>query len=55
MALLESVFTSSYPNQEGALPTAKPGGPGLHCAALQAWALLVTLCPPSKLSVLLDQ
>ncbi|XP_029689897.1 interferon-related developmental regulator 2 isoform X1 [Takifugu rubripes] len=55
LALLESVFMSSYPNGEGTLPTPKPGGPGLHCAALQAWALLVTLCPPSKLTVLLDQ
>lgn len=55
LALLESVFMSSYPNREGALPTPKPGGPGLHCAALQAWALLVTLCPLSKLTMLLDQ
>lgn len=55
LALLESVFMASYPNREGTLPTPKPGGPGLHCAALQAWALLVTLCPPSKLTVLLDQ
>lgn len=55
LALLEAVFMSSYPNREGTLPTPKPGGPGLHCAALQAWALLVTLCPPSKLTVLLDQ
>ncbi|CAF88926.1 unnamed protein product, partial [Tetraodon nigroviridis] len=55
LALLESVFMSSYANREGALPTAKPGGPGLHGAALQAWALLVTLCPPSKLTLLLDQ
>lgn len=54
LALLEGVFTSSYPNREGVLPTPKPGTPGLHAAALQAWALLVTLCPASKLLVLLD-
>ncbi|KAM6925426.1 interferon-related developmental regulator 2 isoform 1-T1 [Xenentodon cancila] len=54
MALLESIFTSSYPNREGTLPTPKPGGPGLHTAALHAWSLLVTLCPASRLTVLLD-
>ncbi|XP_047453538.1 interferon-related developmental regulator 2 isoform X2 [Mugil cephalus] len=54
LALLENVFMSSYPNREGALPTPKPGTPGLHTAALQAWSLLVTLCPASRLSVLLD-
>ncbi|KAJ8265211.1 hypothetical protein COCON_G00143100 [Conger conger] len=51
---LESVFTCSYPNREGILPTPKPGAPGLYCAALQAWALLVTLCPASHLNTLLD-
>lgn len=55
LALLENVFMSSYPNREGALPTPKPGAPGLHSAALQAWSLLVTLCPSSRLTVLLDQ
>ncbi|KAJ8370801.1 hypothetical protein SKAU_G00108290 [Synaphobranchus kaupii] len=54
MSHLESVFTSSYPNREGTLPTPKQGAPGLHCAALQAWALLVTLCPASRLRTLLD-
>ncbi|XP_035236698.1 interferon-related developmental regulator 2 isoform X1 [Anguilla anguilla] len=54
MSHLESVFTTSYPNREGTLPTPKPGTPGLHCAALQAWALLVTLCPASHLHTLLD-
>lgn len=55
LALLESVFMTSYPNREGVLPTPKPGSPGLHSAALQAWSLLVTLCPASRLTVLLDQ
>lgn len=54
LALLESVFTTSYPNREGTLPTPKPGSPALHNAALQAWSLLVTLCPESRLTVLLD-
>ncbi|KAM9855411.1 interferon-related developmental regulator 2 isoform 1-T1 [Aulostomus maculatus] len=53
LALLESIFTSSYPNREGTLPTPKPGSSGLHSAALLAWSLLVTLCPASRLSVLL--
>uniref|UniRef100_A0A3P8SX41 Interferon-related developmental regulator 2 n=1 Tax=Amphiprion percula TaxID=161767 RepID=A0A3P8SX41_AMPPE len=52
LALLESVFMSSYPNREGTLPTPKPGSSGLHSAALQAWSLLVTLCPASRLTVL---
>ncbi|KAG7226971.1 hypothetical protein INR49_022289 [Caranx melampygus] len=46
LALLESIFMSSYPNREGVLPTPKPGSPGLHSAALQAWSLLVTLHLP---------
>uniref|UniRef100_A0A8C8K0C5 Interferon-related developmental regulator 2 n=1 Tax=Oncorhynchus tshawytscha TaxID=74940 RepID=A0A8C8K0C5_ONCTS len=54
MSHLESVFTTSYPNFEGTLPTPKAGTPGLHSAALHAWALLVTLCPASRLTVLLD-
>lgn len=54
LTLLENVFMASYPNKEGTLPTPKPGSPGLHSAALQAWSLLVTLCPASKLSQLLD-
>lgn len=53
LALLESVFMSSYPSREGTLPTPKPGSSGLHSAALQAWSLLVTLCPASRLKVLL--
>ncbi|KAJ4934266.1 hypothetical protein JOQ06_007065 [Pogonophryne albipinna] len=54
LALLESVFMSSYPNREGTMPTPKPGIPALHSAALQAWSLLVTLCPASRLTVLLN-
>ncbi|KAL3063939.1 hypothetical protein OYC64_000284 [Pagothenia borchgrevinki] len=54
LALLESVFMSSYPNREGTMPTHKPGSPALHSAALQAWSLLVTLCPASRLTVLLN-
>ncbi|KAI4824038.1 interferon-related developmental regulator 2 isoform X2 [Pseudochaenichthys georgianus] len=54
LALLESVFMLSYPNREGTMPTPKPGSPALHSAALQAWSLLVTLCPASRLTVLLN-
>ena len=55
MGQLEAVFMCSYPNREGGvLPVAKPGHAALYSAALQAWALLVTLCPVSRLSVLLD-
>ncbi|XP_041711978.1 interferon-related developmental regulator 2-like isoform X2 [Coregonus clupeaformis] len=54
MSHLECVFNTSYPNCEGTLPTPKAGAPGLHSAALHAWALLVTLCPASRLTVLLD-
>lgn len=54
MTLLESIFTSSYPNREGTLPTPKPGSAGLHGSALQGWALLVTLCPASRVNELLD-
>ncbi|XP_076010066.1 interferon-related developmental regulator 2 isoform X2 [Genypterus blacodes] len=54
MTLLESLFTSSYPNREGTLPTPKPGSAALHSAALQGWALLVTLCPASRVNQLLD-
>uniref|UniRef100_A0A3Q0SH32 Interferon-related developmental regulator 2 n=1 Tax=Amphilophus citrinellus TaxID=61819 RepID=A0A3Q0SH32_AMPCI len=54
LALLESVFMSTYPNGEGVLPTPKPGSPALHTAALQAWSLLVTLCPTSRLTVVLN-
>uniref|UniRef100_A0A6Q2Z3E0 Interferon-related developmental regulator 2 n=1 Tax=Esox lucius TaxID=8010 RepID=A0A6Q2Z3E0_ESOLU len=54
MSHLESVFTASYPNREGALPIPKAGASGLHSAALHAWALLVTLCPASRLTMLLD-
>uniref|UniRef100_A0A8C6UCK6 Interferon-related developmental regulator 2 n=1 Tax=Neogobius melanostomus TaxID=47308 RepID=A0A8C6UCK6_9GOBI len=54
LSLLEGVFMASYPNREGVLPTVKPGTPALHMAALQAWALLLTLCPASKISSLLD-
>ncbi|KAL1021385.1 hypothetical protein UPYG_G00012620 [Umbra pygmaea] len=54
MSDLESVFTASYPNREGTLPIPKAGTSGLYNAALQAWALLVTLCPASRLTVLLD-
>ncbi|XP_072305482.1 interferon-related developmental regulator 2 isoform X2 [Eucyclogobius newberryi] len=54
LSLLEGVFMATYPNGEGVLPIVKPGSPALHAAALQAWALLLTLCPASKINSLLD-
>ena len=52
---LESVFSCVYPRAEGVLPVVKAGTPPLHTAALQAWALLITLCPASHLNTLIDQ
>ncbi|XP_012676310.1 interferon-related developmental regulator 2 isoform X2 [Clupea harengus] len=51
---LESVFSCVYPRAEGVLPVVKAGTPPLHTAALQAWALLITLCPASHLNTLID-
>lgn len=45
MGHLESVFVRAYPLGDGSLPSVKAGTPALHSAALQAWALLSTLCP----------
>ncbi|KAB5567281.1 hypothetical protein PHYPO_G00230970 [Pangasianodon hypophthalmus] len=49
MGHLESVFVGAYPLGDGSLPSVKPGTPALHSAALQAWALLGTLCPASHI------
>ncbi|XP_030639935.1 interferon-related developmental regulator 2 isoform X2 [Chanos chanos] len=51
---LESVFTCAYPVGNGALPTVKAGMPALHTAALQAWALLATLWPASRVDGVLN-
>uniref|UniRef100_W5LKC0 Interferon-related developmental regulator 2 n=1 Tax=Astyanax mexicanus TaxID=7994 RepID=W5LKC0_ASTMX len=50
MGSLESVFVGSYPLADGSLPSVKAGAPSLHSAALQAWALLLTLCPASRVN-----
>lgn len=52
---LESVFSCVYPRGEGVMPTVKAGTSPLHTAALQAWALLITLCPASHLTTLINQ
>ncbi|XP_076860075.1 interferon-related developmental regulator 2 isoform X2 [Brachyhypopomus gauderio] len=49
MGHLESVFVGAYPLADGNLPSVKAGMPALHSAALQAWALLCTLCPASRI------
>ncbi|XP_028824331.1 interferon-related developmental regulator 2 [Denticeps clupeoides] len=54
LAQLEGVFSSAYPLVGGALPTVQAGTPPLHTAALQAWALLTTLCPSSHLSTIVQ-
>ncbi|XP_076132389.1 interferon-related developmental regulator 2 isoform X1 [Alosa pseudoharengus] len=51
---LESVFSCVYPRAGGVMPVEKAGTPLLHTAALQAWALLITLCPASHLSNLIN-
>ncbi|KAL2103876.1 hypothetical protein ACEWY4_000744 [Coilia grayii] len=51
---LESVFSSVYPRAEGVMPAVKAGTAPLHTAALQAWALLITLCPASHLNTLIN-
>uniref|UniRef100_A0A8B9I0S0 Interferon related developmental regulator 2 n=1 Tax=Anser brachyrhynchus TaxID=132585 RepID=A0A8B9I0S0_9AVES len=51
LSCLEGVFSD---------PSADEGGSGLtqhgplHCSALQAWSLLLTICPPSHIRSLLD-
>ncbi|XP_051526057.1 interferon-related developmental regulator 2-like isoform X1 [Myxocyprinus asiaticus] len=51
---LESVFVGAYPLGDGTLPSVKAGTPALHSAALQAWALLCTLCPASRIDSILN-
>ncbi|XP_066859256.1 interferon-related developmental regulator 2 isoform X2 [Anser cygnoides] len=51
LSCLEGIFSD---------PSADEGGSGLtqhgplHCSALQAWSLLLTICPPSHIRSLLD-
>ncbi|XP_072537649.1 interferon-related developmental regulator 2 isoform X1 [Salminus brasiliensis] len=54
MGHLESVFVSAYPLADGSLPSVKAGTPALHSAALQAWALLCTLCPTSRIESMVN-
>ncbi|KAK9970480.1 hypothetical protein ABG768_026424 [Culter alburnus] len=51
---LESVFVGAYPLGDGTLPSVKTGTPALYSAALQAWALLCTLCPASRIDTILN-
>lgn len=52
LSCLEGIFSD---------PSADEGGSGLtqhgplHCSALQAWSLLLTICPPSHIRSLLDR
>ncbi|XP_066500936.1 interferon-related developmental regulator 2 isoform X2 [Hoplias malabaricus] len=54
MGNLETIFVGSYPHGDGSLPSVKAGIPALHSAALQAWALLCTLCPASRIESIVN-
>uniref|UniRef100_UPI00359003BB interferon-related developmental regulator 2-like isoform X3 n=1 Tax=Myxine glutinosa TaxID=7769 RepID=UPI00359003BB len=54
MACLEGVFVSAYPRGNGNLQNHGPARQALHCTALNAWALLLTVCPPSFLQNVLE-
>uniref|UniRef100_A0A8C6Q8B9 Interferon-related developmental regulator 2 n=1 Tax=Nannospalax galili TaxID=1026970 RepID=A0A8C6Q8B9_NANGA len=55
LACLEGVFTWSC-GTSGSTATLVPASPhGLLCAALQAWALLLTICPSTQINHILDR
>uniref|UniRef100_A0A8C4QT61 Interferon related developmental regulator 2 n=1 Tax=Eptatretus burgeri TaxID=7764 RepID=A0A8C4QT61_EPTBU len=54
MACLEGVFVSAYPCGNETLQNYGPARRALHCTALNAWALLLTVCPPSFLRNVLE-
>lgn len=43
MATLEIIFSGSFVKKDGTVPTPPPEQQSLHCAALSAWSLLLTL------------
>ncbi|KAL1782188.1 interferon-related developmental regulator 2 [Sigmodon hispidus] len=53
LACLEGVFSWSYGTSTAAVVPASLHG--LLCAALQAWALLLTICPSTHISHILDR
>lgn len=46
MNTLESVFKASYLKGDGVAPTHTPEVTSLHCSALAAWSLLLSISPP---------
>nr|XP_054107468.1 interferon-related developmental regulator 2-like [Callithrix jacchus] len=55
LACLESVFSQFYGLGSSATPVVPASLHGLLCAALQAWALLLTICPSTHFSHILDR
>ncbi|XP_033647886.1 interferon-related developmental regulator 1-like [Asterias rubens] len=54
MDALEEVFRLSYLKGDGTAPSHSPAVSALHCAALSAWTLLLSITPPSRVSKLVD-
>ncbi|XP_003936685.1 interferon-related developmental regulator 2 isoform X1 [Saimiri boliviensis] len=55
LACLESVFSRFYGLGSSVTPVVPASLHGLLCAALQAWALLLTICPSTHFSHILDR
>ncbi|XP_030667581.1 interferon-related developmental regulator 2 isoform X2 [Nomascus leucogenys] len=55
LACLESVFSRFYGLGSSTSPVVPASLHGLLCAALQAWALLLTICPSTQISHILDR
>uniref|UniRef100_A0A2K5JLL7 Interferon related developmental regulator 2 n=1 Tax=Colobus angolensis palliatus TaxID=336983 RepID=A0A2K5JLL7_COLAP len=55
LACLESVFSRFYGLGSSTTPVVPANLHGLLCAALQAWALLLTICPSTQISHILDR
>ncbi|XP_013410222.1 interferon-related developmental regulator 1 [Lingula anatina] len=54
MNTLESVFKASYFKGNGVAPTHSPEVASLHCSALSAWTLLLSISPPSYVEEFID-
>eukprot|EP00058_Branchiostoma_floridae_P011890 XP_002597378.1 hypothetical protein BRAFLDRAFT_113696 [Branchiostoma floridae] len=48
MGGLEKIFCVAYLKGDGTSPSHSPALQALHCAALSAWTLLLSIAPPSK-------
>ncbi|XP_004834152.1 interferon-related developmental regulator 2 isoform X2 [Heterocephalus glaber] len=55
LACLEGVFSQSCSTDGSTAPVVSASLHGLLCAALQAWGLLLTLCPSTHISHILDR